>query len=112
MKRGDDSATAIGGKGERTEQQWDVIVLLGRVDGEVDRDARVERRLLAGGEVVARREGDPVMAGLQGFGAEVGHPTVGIGARLRDGRARFALTVLQGNKSIGKVTEFDIMTKK
>ena len=32
--------------------------------------------------------------------------------RLRDGRARFALTVLQGNKSIGKVTEFDIMTKK
>lgn len=32
--------------------------------------------------------------------------------RLRDGCARFALTVLQGNKSIGKVTEFDIMTKK
>lgn len=32
--------------------------------------------------------------------------------RLCDGRARFALTVLQGNKSIGKVTEFDIMTKK
>ena len=32
--------------------------------------------------------------------------------RLRDGRARFALTVLQCNKSIGKVTEFDIMTKK
>lgn len=32
--------------------------------------------------------------------------------RLRDGRARFALAVLQGNKSIGKVTEFNIVTKK
>lgn len=38
--------------------------------------------------------------------------TVKASRRLRDGRARFVLTVLQGNKSIGKVTEFNIVTKK
>ena len=32
--------------------------------------------------------------------------------KLKDGMARFALTVLQGQKSISKVTEFDIKTSK
>lgn len=32
--------------------------------------------------------------------------------KLPNGSARFAVTVLQGNKSISKVTEFDIKTKK
>lgn len=31
---------------------------------------------------------------------------------LRDGQARFALTVLQGGKSISKVTEFNVVTRK
>jgi len=32
--------------------------------------------------------------------------------KLKDGMARFALTVLQGQKSISKVTEFNIRTSK
>lgn len=32
--------------------------------------------------------------------------------KLKNGTSKFALTVLQGNKSISKVTEFDIQTQK
>src|SRR5699024_2099519 len=88
-------APAVGGERERAQQERHVVVLLRRADREVHRDAGEERRLVAGGEVVPRLEGDPVVTGSQGLWAEVADaPVGGGGARgevLARGRAEVQL---------------------
>src|SRR6185312_1218651 len=73
------SAAAVGGVGEGTQQQGNVIVLLRRVDGEQHGDPWVERPCAALGEVGAGSEGDRILAGFQSVRSELVHPPVGIG---------------------------------
>src|SRR5690625_2081317 len=90
------SAAAVCGIRERTQQQRSVIVLLPRIDFEIDGDRRIKRFNVPAGEIVAGSKGDPVYPGFQGFWAQIGHAAVVIGDSLGN---LGTVAVLQGDRN-------------